>query len=89
MRAGVRFPQRAESSAPIHTPPQTHPIVPYSQSYDSPEYGGEAAQSSMASELPGLSLTEIQNARGIMDVLLEMLNALDPRSKEVIAHGYN
>lgn len=84
VRAGVRFPQRAETSAPIHTPPQTHPIVPYSQSYDSPEYGGEAAQSSMASDLPGLSLTEIQNARGIMDVLLEMLNALDPRSKEGI-----
>lgn len=29
------------------------------------------------------SLTEIQNARGIMDVLAEMLNALDPSNKEV------
>ena len=29
------------------------------------------------------SLTEIQNARGIMDVLAEMLNALDPANKEV------
>jgi hypothetical protein len=29
------------------------------------------------------SLTEIQNARGIMDVLAEMLNALDPGNKEV------
>ncbi|KAF2286962.1 hypothetical protein GH714_036292 [Hevea brasiliensis] len=28
------------------------------------------------------SLTEIQNARGIMDVLAEMLNALDPGNKE-------
>jgi len=28
-------------------------------------------------------LTEIQNARGIMDVLAEMLNALDPSNKEV------
>lgn len=31
------------------------------------------------------SLTEIQNARGIMDVLAEMLNALDPGNKEVMA----
>ena len=29
------------------------------------------------------SLTEIQNARGIMDVLSEMLNALEPGNKEV------
>ncbi|RVW17273.1 TOM1-like protein 9 [Vitis vinifera] len=28
------------------------------------------------------SLTEIQNARGIMDVLAEMLSALDPGNKE-------
>lgn len=29
------------------------------------------------------SLTEIQNARGIMDVLAEMLSAIDPGNKEV------
>jgi hypothetical protein len=29
------------------------------------------------------SMTEIENARGIMDVLSEMLNALDPSRKEV------
>jgi len=34
-------------------------------------------------ELSIASLSEIQNARGIMDVLAEMLNALDPGNKEV------
>ncbi|KAL9247572.1 hypothetical protein vseg_020990 [Gypsophila vaccaria] len=29
-------------------------------------------------------LTEIQNARGIMDVLAEMLSAIDPTNKEAI-----
>jgi hypothetical protein len=28
-------------------------------------------------------MSEIQNARGIMDVLAEMLNALDPGNREV------
>lgn len=31
------------------------------------------------------SLSEIQNARGIMDVLAEMLSAMDPSNKEVTA----
>lgn len=31
------------------------------------------------------SLTEIQNARGVMDVLAEMLNAIDPSSREVFS----
>ena len=30
-----------------------------------------------------LSLSEIQNARGILDVLAEMLNAIDTGNKEV------
>lgn len=34
-------------------------------------------------ELSVASLTEIQNARGIMDVLTEMLSALEPGNKEV------
>ncbi|KAJ6745587.1 TOM1-LIKE PROTEIN [Salix koriyanagi] len=46
------------------------------------EYPQGAAESSVESEFPTLSLTEIQNARGIMDVLAEMLNALDPSNKE-------
>lgn len=31
-----------------------------------------------------ISLSEIQNARGIMDVLTEMLSAIDPANKEVM-----
>ncbi|KAK8950888.1 hypothetical protein KSP39_PZI004521 [Platanthera zijinensis] len=61
--AGIEFPPRTESSAPLFTPPQTHPTV-----------------------LPPIDTTleEIQNARGIADVLSEMLNALDLQSSESI-----
>lgn len=82
LRAGAVFPQRSERSAPVFTPPQTHPLTSYPQNFRNPEHQQEAAEASAESEFPTLSLTEIQNARGIMDVLAEMLNALDPNNKE-------
>ncbi|XP_059642608.1 TOM1-like protein 9 [Cornus florida] len=82
LRAGAVFPQRSESSAPVFTPLQTQPLTSYPQNLRTPEYQQEAAESSAEAEVPSLSLTEIQNARGIMDVLAEMLNALDPGNKE-------
>ncbi|KAJ8637557.1 hypothetical protein MRB53_011824 [Persea americana] len=81
LRAGVVFPQSSESAAPIFTPPQSHPLT-YPESARSPGYRQELPESSMSSDFPALSMTEIQNARGIMDVLAEMLNALDPGNKE-------
>ncbi|GMQ03408.1 hypothetical protein CsSME_00049221 [Camellia sinensis var. sinensis] len=82
LRIGAVFPQRTERSAPVFTPPQTQPLTSYPQTIRAPEFGQEAAESSADTEFPTLSLTEIQNARGIMDVLAEMLNALDPGNKE-------
>ncbi|XP_042497130.1 TOM1-like protein 9 [Macadamia integrifolia] len=79
LRAGAVFPQRSERSAPIFTPPQTQPLSSYTRNND---YQQEVAESSADSDSPALSLTEIQNARGIMDVLTEMLNAVDPGNKE-------
>ncbi|XP_006647153.1 TOM1-like protein 9 [Oryza brachyantha] len=79
LRAGAVFPQRSSGSVPIFTPPQTQPLQNYPPSLrdaqqDQPE--------SSVPDLPSLSLAEIQNARGIMDVLSEMLNALDPGNRE-------
>ncbi|KAI3454076.1 hypothetical protein Pfo_010739 [Paulownia fortunei] len=84
LRLGAVFPQRSETSAPVFTPPQTHPLTSYPQNLRNPEPRPAAAESSAEAEFPTLSLTEIQNARGIMDVLAEMLNALDPGNKEGI-----
>ncbi|KAJ4842973.1 hypothetical protein Tsubulata_017443 [Turnera subulata] len=82
LRAGAVFPQKTERSAPVFTPPQTQPLSSYPPNLRNNEFRQEAADTSAESEFPTLSLTEIQNARGIMDVLSEMLNAIDPANKE-------
>ncbi|KAM7277074.1 hypothetical protein ACFE04_018940 [Oxalis oulophora] len=82
LRAGAVFPQRSERSAPVLTPPQTQPLSSYPENIRNSDQQQDVAEPSAESEFPSLSLTEIQNARGIMDVLSEMLNAVDPSNKE-------
>ncbi|XP_054796766.1 TOM1-like protein 9 [Prosopis cineraria] len=82
LRAGAVFPQRSEQSVPVFTPPQTQTLASYPQNLRNSDFRQDTAESSAGHDFPTLSLTEIQNARGIMDVLAEMLNALDPSNKE-------
>ncbi|GMH06988.1 hypothetical protein Nepgr_008828 [Nepenthes gracilis] len=82
LHVGAVFPQRSEKSAPVFTPPQTHPLSSYPQNVRNSDHHQETADTSSETEYPTLSLSEIQNVRGIMDVLAEMLNALDPGNKE-------
>ncbi|KAF5749082.1 putative protein transporter [Tripterygium wilfordii] len=78
--AGVEFPPRAENSVPLFTPPQTQPIVDPTSTYED-----AAIQASLQSaDASSLSLSEIQNARGLADVLMEMLGALDAKNPEGI-----
>ncbi|XP_073129452.1 TOM1-like protein 9 isoform X2 [Henckelia pumila] len=84
LRLGAVFPQRSDRSRPVFTPPQTVPLTSYPQNFRNSESKPDATESSAEAEFPTLSLTEIQNARGIMDVLAEMLSALDPSNKEGI-----
>ncbi|KAK9148744.1 hypothetical protein Scep_007501 [Stephania cephalantha] len=81
LRAGAVFPQRSERSAPIFTPPQTQPLSSYPPNMHNPGRQ-DSLEPSEDTDHPTLSLTEIQNARGIMDVLAEMLSAIDPGCKE-------
>lgn len=75
--AGVDFPPREENSVPLFTPPQTHPIV-----HPTSPYEEAAIQASLQTDSSGLGLSEIVNAEGIADVLMDMLNALDPKNRE-------
>ncbi|CAJ1971960.1 unnamed protein product [Sphenostylis stenocarpa] len=78
--AGVEFPPRKENSVPFFTPPQTQSVGHLAAA----EYDASAIQPSIQSDASGLSLPEIQNAQGLVDVLTEMLNALDPKNPEVV-----
>ncbi|XP_042423579.1 TOM1-like protein 9 [Zingiber officinale] len=83
LRAGAVFPKRSERSVPAYTP-QTSPLQPYPPSARGHGYQNDAPGSSVKPtfDFPVLSLSEIQNARSIMDVLADMLNAFDPGNKE-------
>ncbi|KAJ4885961.1 ENTH/VHS/GAT family protein [Raphanus sativus] len=78
LRAGIVFPQRPPPTTVSSG--QTGPSSAYNQNARNARQ--EANDTSTESEFPTLSLTEIQNAKGIMDVLAEMLNAIDGSNKE-------
>ncbi|KAJ1278945.1 hypothetical protein BS78_04G117500 [Paspalum vaginatum] len=79
LRAGAVFPSRSNGSVPIITPPQTQPLQNYPPSLRTSQ---QEEPELPVPDFPALSHTEIQNARGIMDVLSEMLDALDPGNRE-------
>ncbi|CAD5167791.1 unnamed protein product [Musa acuminata subsp. malaccensis] len=82
LRAGVVFPQKSERSSPVCARPQARPLRSHPPPVRSPEFQNKARGSSITPAVPVLRLNEIENARGIMDVLAEMLNALDPVNRE-------
>ncbi|XP_020574473.1 TOM1-like protein 2 [Phalaenopsis equestris] len=82
LRAGVVFPKRPMMSTPIFTPTQNRPSVLYPHRMRNYENKTEKLEIGSDSQTHVLSLADIQNAHVIMNVLAEMLNALEPRKKE-------
>ncbi|XP_048130177.1 TOM1-like protein 3 isoform X2 [Rhodamnia argentea] len=78
MIAGVRFPPREEKGVPFFTPPQSHGV------HSTSAFGTASIEASTQPNTSGLSPTEMENATGLADVLLEMLGALDPKNPEAL-----
>ncbi|TYI29156.1 hypothetical protein ES332_A05G296800v1 [Gossypium tomentosum] len=77
--AGVAFPPREKNSVPLFTPPQNNPVThqPVSARQDT-----AIEVSRQSDDASGLSLSEIQNASGLADILMEVLSALEPKTPE-------
>ncbi|KAL6508070.1 hypothetical protein OROGR_024265 [Orobanche gracilis] len=83
-RSGVEFPQRPPDAAPIFTPPVTHPISGHPQSgYGMPSSSSMRLDEVMAAD-ETLSLSSLNSMRDVLDLLTDMLQAVDPGDRSAV-----
>ncbi|XP_058110543.1 TOM1-like protein 6 [Magnolia sinica] len=84
-RSGVEFPKRSLDAAPIFTPPATHPGARHSQAgYGMPSDTTRRLDEAMASEMASLSLSNLDSMRSVMELLTDMLQAVNPNDREAV-----
>ncbi|KAM7463907.1 hypothetical protein LguiA_032028 [Lonicera macranthoides] len=84
-RSGVEFPRRSSDAAPIFTPPVTHPPVRTTQvGYGMPINSSTRLDEAMASEIENLSFSSINSMRTALDLLSDMLQAVNPNDREAV-----
>ncbi|OAY66849.1 TOM1-like protein 2 [Ananas comosus] len=86
-RSGVEFPQRSPDVAPIFTPPINHPtpLARLSQpAYGVPVTSTVTLDEAMASEMASLSLSDLDRVRSVMELLSEMLKAVNPSDRGAV-----
>ncbi|PIN01620.1 Cytosolic sorting protein GGA2/TOM1 [Handroanthus impetiginosus] len=80
---GVEFP-RAPDAAPIFTPPVTHPIPIHPQpGYGMPSSSSTRLDEAMAAE-ENLSLSSLNAMRNVLDLLTDMLQAVNPNDRTAV-----
>ncbi|KAK3020881.1 hypothetical protein RJ639_047193 [Escallonia herrerae] len=84
-RSGVEFPKRSLDAAPIFTPPVTHPTLGHAQAgYGMPSNSSTRLDEAMASEIETLSSTSISSMRNVLDLLSDMLQAVNPSDSNAV-----
>uniref|UniRef100_A0A0D9WF98 VHS domain-containing protein n=1 Tax=Leersia perrieri TaxID=77586 RepID=A0A0D9WF98_9ORYZ len=86
-KLGLEFPQRSPDAAPVLTPPITHPTS--LESYHQPSYGVPVNSSSrldeaMSSNRPSLSSSDVERMLSAVELLSEMLKAVDPHDRGAV-----
>ncbi|KAL0347539.1 UNVERIFIED_CONTAM: TOM1-like protein 6 [Sesamum calycinum] len=83
-RLGVQFPQRSPDAAAIFTPPVTNPIQRHPQpSYGMPSSSSTRLDEAMAAE-EKINLSSINSMRDVLDLLNDMLKAVDPNERTAV-----
>ncbi|XP_038990721.1 TOM1-like protein 6 isoform X2 [Hibiscus syriacus] len=75
-RSGVEFPKRSSNAAPIFTPPATVPTM--NPGYGMPSNSSRRLDETMATEIESLSLSSLDSMRDVMELLTDMLQAVNP-----------
>ncbi|XP_059462571.1 TOM1-like protein 6 [Corylus avellana] len=84
-RSGVEFPKRSVDASPIFTPPVTHPTLNLAQpGYGMPSNSSRRLDETMATEIESLSLSSMDSMRNIMELLSDMLQAVNPSDRAAI-----
>ncbi|KAK9289743.1 hypothetical protein L1049_007902 [Liquidambar formosana] len=84
-RSGVEFPKRSSDVAPIFTPPVTHPTLRHAQAgYGMPSNSSKRLDEAMASEVESLSLSHLDSMRNVMELLADMLQAVNPSDRAAV-----
>ncbi|KAI4356114.1 hypothetical protein L6164_000161 [Bauhinia variegata] len=78
-RSGVVFPKRSPDAAPIFTPPPTHPT-----GYGMASNSSKRLDETMATEVESLSMSSLDSMRHVMELLGDMLQAVNPSDQEAV-----
>ncbi|XP_004492527.1 TOM1-like protein 6 [Cicer arietinum] len=84
-RSGVSFPRRSPDAAPIFTPPLTHPSLRHMQAgYGMPSNSSKTLDETMATEIESLSMSSLESMRHVLDLLSDMLQAVNPSDRGAV-----
>ncbi|QCE12028.1 hepatocyte growth factor-regulated tyrosine kinase substrate [Vigna unguiculata] len=84
-RSGVVFPKRSPDAAPIFTPPPTHPNIRNMQAgYGMSSNSSKTLDETMATEIESLSMSSLDSMRHVLDLLGDMLQAMNPGDREAV-----
>lgn len=84
-RSGVQFPKRSPDAAPIFTPPVSHTTLGQAQaSYGMPSNSSRRLDETMATEVETLSFSSLDSMRDVMELLSDMLQAVNPSHREAV-----